>query len=85
MKEPLEFVKSFCKAYEASYYAVDWVVKGSLEVGQQKVHTFLWAVAVGGRSLVERAYRCQFLDQRVCRDRVDVLVSVRPSVFKKNG
>ena len=49
------------------------------------MHTFVWAVAVGGRSLVERAYGCQFVDQRVCRDRVNVLMSVRSSVFEKDG
>jgi hypothetical protein len=40
---------------------------------------------VGEASLgFERAYGRQFLDHRVCRERVDVLVSVRPSVLKKN-
>ena len=32
----------------------------------------------------ERAYGRQCLDRRVCRERVDILVSVRLSVFKKN-
>ncbi|KIK07878.1 hypothetical protein K443DRAFT_622384, partial [Laccaria amethystina LaAM-08-1] len=26
VKEPLDFVKSFCKVYEASCYTVDWVI-----------------------------------------------------------
>ena len=45
-----------------------------------------FSVTIGGENLgIERGYGRQFVDQRVCRDRVDVLVSVRPSVFKKNN
>ena len=33
---------------------------------------------------IERAYGRQILDERVCRDRVDVLVIVHPNIFEIN-
>ena len=87
MKESLEFVKSSCKAYEASCYTVDRVMKGSLEVEKRKVHIF--SVGHGCKSeklpWVSREHTdVESWIREYVEVLVDFLVSVHPSVLKKN-